>query len=307
MPTSSLKDLVRNPLGIVALFIFLIYGIASLLLGLTASVLESGERYLLVSFVVVFPIVVLLAFYRLVTLHHGKLYSPGDFKDEANFFRMLTPAEDYSRLNEGVEEVILNNSGIVPNEISNEVNEPAAEIGSSRADQASHVDRPVSASSDESAVVTANMDSVGNYHARLVAEMAKKDELTKNLLSIDQNVAKLLTREYRTPVSSGVEVGGAGVKYDHAVLQNGLPIFFDVKWLPKPMLNIGTARRFVEAANRTINVLGLGVKIVLILVYDFDKSFVEVIEKQWKGYLADIPRVELRMVHRDELNNLSDD
>lgn len=73
MPTSSLKDLVRNPLGTVALFISLIYGVASLLLGATASYLPPDERIWLIKFVIFFPLVVLWVLYLYKVLYSAML------------------------------------------------------------------------------------------------------------------------------------------------------------------------------------------------------------------------------------------
>ncbi|WP_299808968.1 hypothetical protein [uncultured Shewanella sp.] len=98
------KDFARNPLGIVALFISLIYGFASLLLGASADKLESLERWPLLVFVVTFPFVVLYVFYKLVTEHHGKLYSPGDYKDDDSFLRTLSPEEKEKKLENDAKE-----------------------------------------------------------------------------------------------------------------------------------------------------------------------------------------------------------
>jgi hypothetical protein len=78
------KGLARNPLGIIALFIVLIYGFAALTLGIS-STLQPGERIPLVWFLVVFPFVVLLTFGWLVSKHHEKLYAPGDYKSDEGF------------------------------------------------------------------------------------------------------------------------------------------------------------------------------------------------------------------------------
>ena len=59
------KGLARNPLGIIALFIVLVYGFASLVT-LFSSSLSVGERLPLVYFLVVFPVLVLVVFTWLV-------------------------------------------------------------------------------------------------------------------------------------------------------------------------------------------------------------------------------------------------
>lgn len=83
----------KNPLGIIALFILLIYGLATILFGYVGNVLTEDQRWCFVVFLVVFPIVVLAAFVYLVTKHHPKLYAPGEFKDERNFFGYVSPKD----------------------------------------------------------------------------------------------------------------------------------------------------------------------------------------------------------------------
>ncbi len=87
------KTLTRNPLGIIALFISLIYGFACLVLGLSGQSLTTDDRSPLVYFLIVFPLLILLSFVYLVVKHHNKLYAPADFKDERNFFRGFEKAQ----------------------------------------------------------------------------------------------------------------------------------------------------------------------------------------------------------------------
>ena len=84
-------SLARNPIGIIALFIVLIYGFACIVAGLGTS-WSAGERLPLIYFLALFPLVVLAVFAWLVTAHHKKLYAPSDFRDEANFVELAKPA-----------------------------------------------------------------------------------------------------------------------------------------------------------------------------------------------------------------------
>lgn len=84
------RDLVRNPLGIIALFIVLIYGFATLLVGASNN-LEANDRFPIVWFLVIFPVIVLFVFAWLVSRHHKKLYAPSDYKDESNFLDNYNP------------------------------------------------------------------------------------------------------------------------------------------------------------------------------------------------------------------------
>jgi CheY-like chemotaxis protein len=81
------KSLARNPLGIIALFIALVYGFASLVTTF-GGLLTVQERIPLIYFLVVFPVLVLGVFAWLVSNHSGKLFAPSDFKNEDNYVKM---------------------------------------------------------------------------------------------------------------------------------------------------------------------------------------------------------------------------
>jgi len=77
----------QGPLGIIALFIVLIHGFASLVLGFSQN-LGEGNRSILVWFLVLFPAFVFTVFAWLVSTRHQKLYPPTAFRNE-DLFRDL--------------------------------------------------------------------------------------------------------------------------------------------------------------------------------------------------------------------------
>jgi hypothetical protein len=80
------SGLTKNPLGIIALFVSLIYGFACLVLSTSIQNLQgTAERLPLIWFIIVFPIFILITFTFLVIKHHTKLYAPSDYKNEENF------------------------------------------------------------------------------------------------------------------------------------------------------------------------------------------------------------------------------
>jgi hypothetical protein len=83
------KGFAKNPLGIIALFISLVYGFACIVLSTASSNLEPIERIPLIWFLVLFPIIIMFSFLFLVTKHHRKLYGPSDFKDEKIFLETI--------------------------------------------------------------------------------------------------------------------------------------------------------------------------------------------------------------------------
>lgn len=73
----------RNPLGVLSLAFVFVYAISGYVC--TNSSLQGEERRILIWFIVLFPIFILFAFYRLVTKHNTKLFGPSDFTNESNF------------------------------------------------------------------------------------------------------------------------------------------------------------------------------------------------------------------------------
>jgi hypothetical protein len=92
-------QLSRNPLGIIGLAFVLVYGIAGYVS--TSDVFSAEERKIIVYFLVLFPVLIIGVFYKLVTSHHTKLYAPSDFSDEANFVSVLeSKIEQSPKLNQ---------------------------------------------------------------------------------------------------------------------------------------------------------------------------------------------------------------
>ncbi|MFC4128448.1 response regulator [Nocardia rhizosphaerae] len=94
------KGLSGNPLGIIALFITLVYGLAALVTTFSGN-LTQQERLPLIWFLASFPILVLGAFVWLVSKHSGKLFAPGDFRDEDNYVDVVTSAASLAAAKHG--------------------------------------------------------------------------------------------------------------------------------------------------------------------------------------------------------------
>ncbi|MDR0833385.1 MAG: hypothetical protein LBN93_04260 [Candidatus Symbiothrix sp.] len=79
----SAKNFTRNPLGIIALFISLLYGLGSITLSSNISYLTTNsERLPVIWFIIAFPLLLLGVFAYLVVCHHAKLYSPSEYSPE---------------------------------------------------------------------------------------------------------------------------------------------------------------------------------------------------------------------------------
>ncbi|WP_407112050.1 response regulator [Bradyrhizobium sp. LMG 9283] len=86
--SDAAKSLSGSPLGIIALFIVLLYAFASLVTTFS-SAFSAAERIPLIYFLVIFPFVVLGVFAWLVSQHATSLYAPKDFKNEDNYIRTV--------------------------------------------------------------------------------------------------------------------------------------------------------------------------------------------------------------------------
>src|SRR5262249_15857055 len=75
---ATAKSLSRNPLGIIALFIVLVYGLACLVI-ITGGSLTPLERLPIVYFLIAFPFVVIGVFTYLVSFRADQLFAPGDY------------------------------------------------------------------------------------------------------------------------------------------------------------------------------------------------------------------------------------
>lgn len=104
--TKNAKDFTKNPLGIIALFISLIYGFACLVLGAGSSALDRDQKWPIVVFLVTFPFAILGSFLYLVINHVNKLYGPSDFKDEKYFIETLGIGERNKRIEIEAESII---------------------------------------------------------------------------------------------------------------------------------------------------------------------------------------------------------
>ncbi|MBS7777654.1 hypothetical protein [Acidovorax sp. CCYZU-2555] len=148
---TTAKSLAKNPLGIIALFIVLIYGFAALTLGFNSR-LEATERIPLVYFLVSFPVVVLLLFGWLVSCHHEKLYAPSDFRSDEIFLNRASASNlhvealraDGAELEKKILESVTNllNTSTPPKEIAEQVAKEVQEATTFTVDAADFLGRP---------------------------------------------------------------------------------------------------------------------------------------------------------------------
>lgn len=265
----SMKDLVRNPLGIVALFISLIYAFANLLLGVTVSSLTEQERYPLIIFIVLFPVVVLGVFYRLVSKHHGKLYAPGDYKDDQSFLRTLSPEERQEKLEREVAESL-------PEPDGTEVIARPSEVLSVKPS----AERKITA------------DAISPSFAQLYDEIRNTESAALTYLE----------REYGHAEARDIAIENTGVSFDALLKSGDKPTFAEVKFLRAPIRSSNLLDRVLYNAVVADKYFKGRFKLILLVVYRFDKEGLHKIESVWRKRVEKCPaEVELRFVPYDEI------
>lgn len=275
-----MKDLVKNPIGIIALFISLIYAFANLLLGTTAQTLQPDERFPLIMFIVLFPIVVLGVFYLLVSRHHGKLYAPGDYKDDKSFLRTLSQEEREQKLQKEAEET------------SAAADEPVPALA---APETTDQQRPATLQPEPIPTSPSNLTRVPE--AARVADIRSEIQLVEGL------VISKFESELKLRADRDVGIGGTGASFD-ALFHTGEQLtFLEVKLvrhlgsfglsLDRMLYNAVIANQFLESR----------FKLIVAVVHDLSESEVKRLETLWLRRVTGCPAaLELRLIRRSELN-----
>lgn len=118
--SKSAKALSKNPLGIIALFIVLVYGLGSMVVAIGGEKLHAIADHPLTWFLAIFPFIVLLVFAYLVSRHHQKLYGPGDYDKTEQFAQMFgvnAPKEISESAAEGKTRIATTDSSKRPTEV----------------------------------------------------------------------------------------------------------------------------------------------------------------------------------------------
>ena len=264
--SETARSLARNPLGIIALFIVLVYGIAGLVLGLSAKSLPENQTFVLVWFLALFPCVVLAAFVWLVANHHSKLYAPTDFRTDASFLESLSPETQKLRL---------------------ETEAAALEVEDSAHEQ----------SADTVTLVPQEKRPKFPRPASVFSE-----ELKASVVLAEDLALREVGQEFGVSVSR--QVGFAGVAFDGVFSYEGRGYGVEVKYSRGTRLSVAAITQRVEAAAASVARLGwrnFGIVLALVL----DDAHSEQAESKIDALRDALGRlggpVDLRVYQLDEL------
>lgn len=207
------KELSGNPLGIIALFISLIYGFACLLVASGIPDLERSSQERLIWFLIIFPFAILSAFVYLVVNHHTKLYAPKDYVDEDNFIKSIGLERQNKRIDEEVNEIAASNSS--------EVSDPSAYID---------LEKPHLEKQHDTPVVEAPMD---------YSELQYKNSIRIDYMLIEELVMRKVEEEYKVRINRQASLqmpDGSHLEADGIAFIKKIPYIFEVKYIRGPQL-----------------------------------------------------------------------
>ncbi|WP_438282586.1 hypothetical protein [Pseudomonas alabamensis] len=250
----KLGDVARNPLGIIGLFISLIYGFANWMLGSTANTLSSCERIIIIWFIVLFPILILAAFCYLVVKHHGKLYAPKDYNRDESFLQTLSPFDSFARLSAETSTPDHDASGestSVSDDPNSQIDQRSIPVSENEEQANSNVNstrhphnlppQPLEEGGGVSATENAEVldhtsDSaiqatVNDIDLIEHAKQQKKLSQMKELFELTQHFIKTDKRFAGVDVKSDVKMGSTGVVYDAAAYTDSGLQCLEVKYV----------------------------------------------------------------------------
>lgn len=86
MPKQIIPRQVRNPLTLIAVFA----GLAEVAATSVLPIIEGPVQLTLVWYVMLFPVLLVIAFFLTLNFNNRVLYAPNDFRDERHFLETLT-------------------------------------------------------------------------------------------------------------------------------------------------------------------------------------------------------------------------
>jgi type IV secretory pathway VirB2 component (pilin) len=86
MKFPNLQNNVRNPLGVIAMFVSFAY--VSMVVSFTIGIDKlngASERLPIIWFLILFPLIIFIAFILLIIFCNEKLFGPLDYRDDSSF------------------------------------------------------------------------------------------------------------------------------------------------------------------------------------------------------------------------------
>lgn len=260
------KGLASNPLGIIALFISLIYGFACLVVVGGSTNLTDDLLTVLVWFLVLFPCLILVSFLFLVVFHHQKLYAPSDYRDESNFFVSMSTEKRKKKLEEEFEDSV---------NVNNE-------------DETSTVRKDIKIEKPDNAGF--------KMHAPEVMIQDKKDYALFEELAI-----KKLESEYNTTINRHVQmyIGNNVLEVDGLFYVKNRTNLIEVKYAKGNRISLATLKRIESNLPIIHSIEGSRYKYIVVIMHH--EGFGNEIRKQIETRYKDEDCIQFRFYNIEKL------
>lgn len=179
----------KNPLGVISLFVALIYGMAGFVLTVSLDKLQPLHLSVFVWFLVLFPSGVFVAFVYLLVRHHLKFYGPQDYGDPKAFYDYSSQENTAARLVQDSVDEPTSHEAADASEAKLDATSP--EMASEPAEGSAHSDQR-NTSADTSA-------SVSERHSRQ-GQAERRADYAREALLAETLVLSTLEREFDAAV-----------------------------------------------------------------------------------------------------------
>lgn len=283
---SEAKNLASNPLGIIALFISLIYGFACLVLTYSKVSIDLEIAIPLVWFIILFPVLILFSFLFLVVFHHQKLYAPKDYKDERNFFKPIDKQRQAERLESEIVELEQDEEHIsdTKSDIPIEENQ---ESETTETQEKSH-EKPKLNNREPKISEIKNTKSVNlkrNYF--VVEELAlRKQELEYNV-----NINRQIQFDY----------GSQKLEFDGICKIKNRYLLFEVKYIQSCLFPISVLEKIQKMVGIVEKINNIKAKLVLIVVHEKENG--SEIQEQIKSHFKGNKSIQLKFYNNSKLQD----
>lgn len=256
---NNIQKLTKNPIGIIALFITLIYGVAGLVLSTSNDQLSSAQNWILVVFIVVFPFIVLAVFIYLVINHHQKLYSPADYRDENNFFRKLDKTEQKQLLKEKVESITQAENFIATQK---QIQERSDSFFKNEVSDKENKD-------DNVLLRTSKIEKVN-------------DNLYNKLYAIEEHLLRILENEQNVNIirQMVLDTKDSMITFDGIAFIQDVIIAIDVSYIPSGKIHHNTILKIKDKIRTILNAKYYEIMFKFIFAFVSDNSFVNSMQVQ---------------------------
>ncbi len=250
------KSLSHNPLGIIALFISLIYGFACLVVTTGIKNISVGLQSRLIWFLVSFPFVILAAFVYLVTGHHSKLYAPKDYRKDGAFLAAMNVDQQRAKIIKDIEEL--------DDSILEEKDNDSRERVKQTINKEKKTNKTENSTIDNESIDTEKIQKMPKEKYEVDSEIANK------LMIIEDLVTRKLQEEFGELIQRQVSVNflsSENIYVDGVFIKDDIYHLVEIKYIKNPKLSMGIIASMHHLSNLVESNDMVNVKLVFILVH----------------------------------------